>query len=127
MGPRFVLLRHDSLMSQPDGAHRPDLPEPFEIEVRPDDGRAFVIPRGELDMASTDLVAERIDALVSDGFEAIVLDLRELTFMDSAGVRLVVQQTRSPDRRVSLIDGNEPVARLFDLTGLRPHLPFFTP
>jgi anti-sigma B factor antagonist len=114
-------------MSQPDGAQRPDLPEPFEVEVRPDHARVFVIPRGELDMASTDKVADSIDALVGNGVAEIVLDLRELTFMDSAGVRLVVQQTRSPDRRVSIIDGNEPVARLFDLTGLRPHLPFFTP
>ena len=114
-------------MSQPDSAPLPELPDPFEIEVRPDRDRVFVIPRGELDMASTDLVAERIDALVGDGFEAIVLDLRELTFMDSAGVRLVVQQTRSPDRKVTLIDGTDPVARLFDLTGLRPHLPFVEP
>ena len=114
-------------MSQPDGSQRSDLPAPFDVDVRPDHHRAFVIPRGELDMASTDCVAEHIDALVSDGFQEIVLDLRQLTFMDSAGVRLLVQQTRSPDRRVSLIDGNEPVARLFDLTGVRPHLPFLTP
>src|SRR5215204_6423306 len=100
-------------MSQPDGSQRPDLPEPFEVEVRPDHSRTFVIPRGELDMASTGQVADHIDALVGDGTEEIVLDLRELTFMDSAGVRLIVQQTRSPDRRVSIIDGNEPVARLF--------------
>jgi anti-sigma B factor antagonist len=111
-------------MSHPDQT-RSDLPVPFAIGVRTADDRAFVIPRGELDMASTDQVAERIDALVRDGYEAVVLDLRELTFMDSAGVRLVVQQTRSPDRQVSLIDGTEPVARLFDLTGLRPHLPFY--
>jgi anti-sigma B factor antagonist len=114
-------------MSQPDGSQRPELPEPFAVEVRPEDTRAFVIPRGELDMASTGHVADRIDALVGDGIEEIVLDLRQLTFMDSAGVRLIVQQTRSPDRQVCIIDGNEPVARLFDLTGLRPHLPFFTP
>ena len=114
-------------MSQPDGCPRPDVPEPFRIEVRRDHSHTFVIPSGELDMSSTVEVAESIDALVRDGTEEIVLDLRELTFMDSAGVRLIVQQTRSPDRRVSLIDGNEPVARLFDLTGLRPHLPFFAP
>ena len=109
-------------MSHPD----PTRPDPrFAIGVRTANGRAFVIPRGELDMATTDEVAARIDALVRDGHEVVVLDLRELTFMDSAGLRLVVEQTRSADRQVSLIDGTEPVARLFDLTGLRPHLPFY--
>jgi anti-anti-sigma factor len=114
-------------MSQPDGSQRPDLPPPFDVEVRPDGDRAFVIPRGELDMASTSQVTDSIDALVADGLRQIVLDLRQLTFMDSAGVRMVVEQTRSPDRDVSLIDGADPVARLFDLTGLRPHLRFYTP
>jgi anti-anti-sigma factor len=99
----------------------------FDVDVRPDRERAFVIPRGELDLVSTGRVAERIDELVDAGFAEIVLDLRHLTFMDSAGVRLVVQQTRSTDRMVRLIDGNEPVARVFDLTGLRKHLPFYAP
>jgi anti-anti-sigma factor len=109
------------------GSQRPDLPPPFDIEVQVHDGRTFVIPSGELDMASTDQVTERLDALVGDGVKEIVLDLRQLTFMDSAGVRMVVEQIRSGDREVSLIDGDEPVARLFDLTGLRPHLRFYTP
>jgi anti-anti-sigma factor len=99
----------------------------FDVEVRPERERAFVVPRGELDMASTDRVAEHIDELVDAGYADIVLDLRELTFMDSAGVRLVVQQTRRTDRTVRLIDGTDPVRKLFDLTGLRNHLPFFTP
>ena len=114
-------------MALPHDRSRPDLPEPFAVEVRPEGDRAFVIPRGELDMATSESVIERLDALAGDGFREIVLDLRELSFMDSAGVRLVVQQTRSPDRTVRLIDGGEPIARLFDLTGLREHLPFITP
>jgi anti-anti-sigma factor len=99
----------------------------FDVEVRPEHERAFVVPRGELDLASTGRVAEHIDELVDAGYADIVLDLRELTFMDSAGVRLVVQQTRRTDRTVRLIDGTDPVAKLFDLTGLRGHLPFLTP
>jgi anti-sigma B factor antagonist len=102
-------------------------PERFSLEVRRDRDRAFVIPRGELDLISVEQVAASIADLVAAGCTDIVLDLRQLTFMDSAGVRLVVQQTRRDDATVLLIDGTELVARLFDVTGLRRHLPFYTP
>jgi anti-anti-sigma factor len=100
---------------------------PFDVEIRPADGRTFVVPRGDLDLATADRVAASIDELVTAGCGEIVLDLRHLTFMDSAGLRLVVQQTRRSDRTVCVIDGTPPVSRLFDLTGMRAHLPFFTP
>jgi anti-sigma B factor antagonist len=109
-----------------DSRHR-DRSARFGLEVRPDGDRAFIIPRGELDLISVEDVAASIADLVAGGVTDIVLDLRHLTFMDSAGVRLVVQQTRRDDATVRLIDGTELIARLFDLTGLRAHLPFYTP
>jgi anti-sigma B factor antagonist len=109
-------------MSQPDGSQRPDLPEPFEVEVRPDHhARVFVIPRGELDMASTDKVADSIDALVGNGVAEIVLDLRELTFMDSCGVgRLVAarRRARRAGRRLVLVRGGRAIQHLLALTGM---------
>jgi anti-sigma B factor antagonist len=105
----------------------PDPTPPFVVEVVPDGEQAHVVPHGDLDMATTDRVAASIDELVRAGCDHVVLDLRRVTFMDSAGVRLVVQQTRRTDRTVQVIDGNEPVARVFDLTGLREHLPFVAP
>ena len=103
------------------------VPEPFDVEIRPDRGRVFVVPRGELDLATVDRLAAEIDDLVAAGFDAIVLDLRRLAFLDSTGLCLIVRQARRTDATLRIIDGGEPVARLFDVSGLRDHLPFLEP
>jgi anti-sigma B factor antagonist len=103
---------------------RPALPEPFDVEIRPARRRVVVAPRGELDVATTDRVADEIDGLVAAGFDEIVLDLRAVSFMDSTGLRLVVRQARRRDASVRIVDGPVPVARVFDLTGMRAELPF---
>jgi anti-sigma B factor antagonist len=114
-----------------DTAPAPDagllLPEPFAVEIRPDRERVFVIPRGELDLATAGQVSEEIDDLVTAGFRAIVLDLRRLSFMGSTGIRLVLHHTGRRDATVQLIDGAEPIRRVFDVVGLRDVLPFVAP
>jgi anti-anti-sigma factor len=99
------------------------VPAPFTVEIRPERHRVVVVPHGDLDLASVGGLADELDGLVGRGFDAIVLDLRELTFMDSTGLRLVIEQSARSDAKVTLIDGAEPVSRLFDLTGMRPALP----
>jgi anti-anti-sigma factor len=49
--------------------------------------------------------------------EGVVLDLREVTFMDSAGLRLVLQNARAIDA-FSVVRGSREIQRLFDLVGL---------
>jgi anti-sigma B factor antagonist len=116
-------------MSLPEHVEPPwTLPtEPFDVEIRPARRCVLVMPRGELDLATTDRVAEDIDGLVEAGFDEIVLDLRAVSFMDSTGLRLVIQQSRRPDARVPIVDGPPDVARVFDLTGTRAELPFLGP
>jgi anti-sigma B factor antagonist len=105
----------------------PAVPEPFTIEVRPDRQRVFVTPRGELDLATVGRLSAEIDAVAAAGFGEVVLDLRRLAFMDSTGVRLVLRHTARTDTTVQLIDGAPPIARVFDLAGLRDRLPFISP
>ena len=100
--------------------------EPFSVEVRPDRDRVIVVPHGELDMATVGQVAATIDELANRGFDAIVLDLRTTSFIDSSGVHLALQQTARRDARVTLIDGTQRVSRVFDVAGVRHLLPFET-
>jgi anti-anti-sigma factor len=61
----------------------------FSIASSEDDGRLLVVPRGELDLAT----APELERVLLDRLEegrAIVLDLRELEFMDSSGVRVLI-------------------------------------
>jgi anti-sigma B factor antagonist len=51
----------------------------------------------------------------------IVVDLRQVAFMDSTGLHMVLriqQAAHEAGRQFALIRGPDPVQRLFDLTGL---------
>jgi anti-anti-sigma factor len=96
----------------------------FSIAVRPQGERVVAAPAGELDMATVSELAASLDKLAADGFRTIVLDLREITFMDSQGLALAVRQCAREDVEVSLVDGSEPVRRLFDVAGIRDWLRF---
>ena len=65
--------------------------EPFQslltVEVHETAACTFVCPAGELDLAVTGRIEREVLALLAAGCPAIVLDLRELTFIDSSGVR----------------------------------------
>jgi anti-anti-sigma factor len=100
------------------------LPEPFRVEVRPDRVRVFVEPHGELDLDTVDELRAAVDDLALRGFEAIVIDLRATTFLDSSGLHLLIAETGRTDVRITLIDGPEAVSRVFDLAGVRDALTF---
>jgi anti-sigma B factor antagonist len=99
-------------------------PEPFSVDIRPDRGRVVVVPHGELDIATVDGLAAEIDELARRGFEAIVLDLRAMSFIDSSGIHLLVKQMDRGDARVTLIDGGYQVRRVIELAGVRELLRF---
>ncbi|HEY4450317.1 MAG TPA: STAS domain-containing protein [Solirubrobacteraceae bacterium] len=99
------------------------------LEIREEvrgDRRDFVLV-GELDMAGTDALEKAVLAGSTDGVTRVVFDLRELTFIDSTGLRALVgvhDLCRERGCEVALIPGRRAVQRVFDLTGLAAVLPF---
>jgi anti-sigma B factor antagonist len=74
---------------------------------------------GALDVATTPRLARTLRESQSDA-RLVVLDLRELAFMDSAGVHAIVDasnRARQVGCRLLLLRGPEKVDRLFALTG----------
>ena len=58
---------------------------------------------------------------------AIVVDLSELTFMDSTGLQLLLKayaRSQADSNRLSLVRGPERVQRVFQMTGTERLLPF---
>ena len=85
---------------------------------------------GELDIAtSSALEPVLLEAEQSDA-ETIVLDLSGLEFIDSTGLRLVIdanERCGGPDGRLRVIAGAPAVERLLDIVGLRERLPLIAP
>lgn len=101
--------------------------EPFRIEVEPSRDVVRVIPVGDLDLATTGNLREEIDRLHEVGFNRLVLDLRRLRFMDSTGLRLILEidaGSRSDGWDFSLVRGPDAVQRLFEITNLTERLDF---
>jgi anti-sigma B factor antagonist len=101
-------------------------PPPFEVHVRPQREAVHVCPVGELDLATTARLRAEVEELAAAGFAQVVIDLRELDFMDCSGVGLLIALARAARRegwRLSLFQGRD-VRRLFALTGTLDALPF---
>lgn len=98
----------------------------FETERQ--DGVARVALFGELDMgASFSLEGELDQLLERDPVRRLVLDLRGVAFIDSTGLRLVVEtEARARDEAIELVlvRGPAEVQRVFALAGLSEILPF---
>jgi anti-anti-sigma factor len=97
-------------------------PPPFSISVERHDGHVVVTARGELDLATASELEGALAPVVSGGGHA-VLDLRELEFMDSSGVRVIVGAHLSAKEhggRLSLVrlQSGSPVHRVLEISGL---------
>src|SRR3954451_13140709 len=99
-----------------------DVPS-FELVVDSDGGRVTFTPRGELDLATAPELEDRVLAALKDAAQPVVLDLRELTFMDSTGVRTIVaaHQTAGStgcELRVVRPARDSPVSRVIEISGI---------
>ena len=96
---------------------------PTRLELTDLDGRLGLRVAGELDSHTAPDLEARLGQLPSEG--DITLDLADLTFIDSSGLRvLVAQHQRLEDAGHALILAapSAPVARLIEITGLTEHL-----
>jgi len=75
---------------------------------------------GRLDtLTAPALEAELLPAL--NGIEALVIDFKDLTYISSAGIRVLVQAAQSIDDQngtFSIINANSDVKSIFTITGL---------
>jgi anti-sigma B factor antagonist len=90
-------------------------------------GAAWVVVAGELDLATS----PQLDRMLTDAvFDArlAVLDLRAVTFIDTAGVHVLLdaaRAARSNGCRLMLVRGPAQVDGLLTLTGAAQHLSIF--
>jgi anti-anti-sigma factor len=86
-----------------------------------------VRPTGELDIAARDALDSALAAAEAQGVGDVVLDLRGVSFMDSAGVHAAVDSVRrckATGISLHVVPGSDRVQRLFRLTGTEMLLPF---
>jgi anti-sigma B factor antagonist len=97
----------------------------FRVDVRTEGHTAVIVVRGELDLASSPALEEQLEQLWGSDTKLLVIDLRELEFMDSTGLSIIVnahQRLSEDGRELGLVRGPQQVQRLLDLTGVAERL-----
>ncbi|MEJ7892513.1 MAG: STAS domain-containing protein [Solirubrobacteraceae bacterium] len=99
--------------------------EPFTVERLDDTVQVNLKLRGDLDLYSSPALDDALVAIEGEKWPTIVLDMRELAFIDSMALRLVMRtQARAEQdgRRVVIVRGPEFLDRVLELSGLGGHL-----
>ena len=106
----------------------PRLGEEFDVRVEARDPEVWVVPVGELDLDTAVELEESLGLALRSDAAAVVLDLRELAFLDSTGLKVIIEACSAKEGpSVSLVPGPEPVQAVFNVTGLATELPFRQP
>ena len=98
-----------------------DVSPPFHIQIGRQARHVVLRPVGELDLATAPEVRERVDELRSSGVKHVIVDLGEVTFCDSTGLRILAEldaESRANGFVMELIPATGAVQRLFELTGM---------
>jgi len=98
----------------------------LEISIRPDGpARTTVIVSGELDAASSPDLDESLARLMSEGVDHLVVDLSDVSFLDSSGLRSIIRALNAlAERNGTLrVSGVSPaVQRILEVTGMLEEL-----
>jgi anti-anti-sigma factor len=93
----------------------------LRIDTRNDNGVAVVALSGEFDLAGVERFEAELRRLESESPGVLVVDLTDLQFMDSSGLRALVmadQRARRTQRRLAIVPGPPAVRRVFEITQL---------
>lgn len=97
----------------------------FHVEVRQSDETTVISLSGELDLASSPALEDELGRVAQSDARLVVVDLRNLEFMDSTGLSVLVrahQRAEENGRRLGLVNGSQQVQRLLSLTGVAERL-----
>ena len=99
---------------------RSPVPGALAIACSVENGGASLSLEGELDLATATALEERLGELEDDGSKHLTVDLGGLDFIDSTGLRVLIQANARAQERgheLVLLPAQESVQRVFEITG----------
>jgi anti-anti-sigma factor len=90
---------------------------------------AVAAVEGEIDASNVVDVAERVQGMLTNRSDALVVDLTSTTYLDSAGIDMLFRlgaklEQRQQELRL-VIAPSSPIARMLSITGLDTTIPTF--
>ena len=81
----------------------------------------IIEPAGIFDITQADAFYQQIDVALEQGVDKLLVDLSEITFVDSSGLGVLVvalKKVRAQSRDMYICSVNEQVRMLFELTSM---------
>ncbi len=124
--PRLTSRPHLGLHGNPNPSDPSPAGDNGSLKILAEGGENPYVLRaeGELDMSNVELFEESLRAAEATGAPHIVVDLNGLSFMDSAGLRVLLmssRRVRRESRRLS-VRATGGVRRIIELTGMASYL-----
>lgn len=95
--------------------------EAFDVSVAEVDGVPVVSISGEVDVATAPILRDRLQELAAGGASTVVVDLHQMTFLDSTGLGVLVgalKRCREGGGELCLVAPQPRILKLLDITGL---------
>lgn len=100
-------------------------PQPLDV-TEAHEGDDFVLAvSGELDPHTAPILAQHLGEAGEQGSGRVILDLSGVSFVDSSGLRVLIEAQQSltdSNREFAVRNPSEAVKRLLKITGLDEHL-----
>ncbi len=95
-----------------------DLPH-LTVDVVSKSCGAVIRLEGEVDIASVDRLRDATSrAMDMDGIDHLIVDCRQLDFLDSSGLKALLEAHRRVDGKLALLGPTRPITRVLEVTGL---------
>ena len=100
----------------------------LQLATRHEGDVAVVSALGEVDVFSAPGLDSELDALIAAGNARLVVDLSEVSFLDSTGLGVLVKalkHAREADGWLHLVVTSDRIRKIFEITGLDASIPIF--
>jgi len=99
---------------------------PFDIDVSGAPATPVVVVSGEIDVATSPLLRNELNALVGRGARDITLEFAGVSFVDSSGLGVLVgtykRLREDGDGSIRILGAQPSVRKVFEITGLEAAL-----
>lgn len=102
---------------------------PFDVFIDWDNGQPVVHIRGELDYATAPTLQRALKDIIAEGAQNLLLDFHEVTFLDSEGLKVLLQAYRELRNRggsITVQGCSQFVAKTFEILGLESYFEIYT-
>lgn len=94
---------------------------PFDLARIDMDGQSTLVVYGELDIMSSPKLHEALSSIIGEGPRTVLVDLANVTFIDSSGLGALVaaeRRLRASGERLRVVAASTQTAKVIGMTGL---------